>query len=254
MKYATTRSTKYKFVTNAIRVHGMRYDYSMVKYHNAKTKVWIGCEKHGFFLQTPNDHTCGKGCMGCSVEYNANRQKSPQNFRNFLNKANLKFRNKFDYSTVEYVNNKTHISIICPTHGSFLQRPDNHLSSKYGCEKCMIESTQSKAVTDIEKMISFTNYVKEKRFDDCRNILTLPFDFYIEDLNLCIEYDGEQHFRCSEHWGGDKSLKQTQHNDKIKNTYCADHDINLLRIKYDEDHIIVLKKYFYDNFNIILKD
>ncbi|VVY07496.1 DUF723 domain-containing protein [Escherichia coli] len=254
MKYTTTRSTKYKFVTNSIKVHGIRYDYSMVKYHNAKTKVWIGCEKHGFFLQTPNDHTCGKGCMKCSIEYNTNRQKSPQNFLNFKKKANFKFKSKFDYSMANYVNNKTHISIICPIHGIFYQRPDNHLNSRYGCEKCMRDNTQSKAVSDIETILSSFKYVREKRFDNCKNILTLPFDFYIEDLNLCIEYDGEQHFQCSEHWGGIKSLKQTQHNDKIKNTYCTENGINLLRLKYNEDYISVLKKYFYDNFNILLKD
>ncbi|MGI5704408.1 hypothetical protein ACRYKS_22685 [Escherichia coli] len=50
MKYTTTRSTKYKFVTNSIKVHGIRYDYSMVKYHNAKTKVWIGCAKTWIFF------------------------------------------------------------------------------------------------------------------------------------------------------------------------------------------------------------
>ncbi|MGI5704409.1 DUF723 domain-containing protein [Escherichia coli] len=179
--------------------------------------------------------------MKCSIEYNTNRQKSPQNFLNFKKKANVKFKSKFDYSMANYVNNKTHISIICPIHGIFYQRPDNHLNSRYGCEKCMRDNTQSKAVSDIETILSSFKYVREKRFDNCKNILTLPFDFYIEDLNLCIEYDGEQHFQCSEHWGGIKSLKQTQHNDKIKNTYCTENGINLLRLKYNEDYISVLK-------------
>ena len=61
------------------------------------------------------------------------------------------------------------------------------------------------------------------------------FDFYLPDYNLCIEYDGEQHFKPLKHFGGEKDLTERQENDKIKTNYCLENKISLLRIRYDED-------------------
>ena len=54
----------------------------------------------------------------------------------FIEKAKLVHGDKYDYSKVVYVNNKTKICIICPEHGEFWQRPDKHLSQKRGCPYC----------------------------------------------------------------------------------------------------------------------
>lgn len=54
----------------------------------------------------------------------------------FLNESNVKHKGKFDYSLVVYTNNHTPVTIICPIHGKFKQRPANHLSSKEGCYQC----------------------------------------------------------------------------------------------------------------------
>ena len=104
----------------------------------------------------------------------------------------------------------------------------------------------------MKEILSSFNFESEKRFDDCRNVKPLPFDLYVPILNLCIEYDGRQHFEPIEHWGGFDGLLLTQTNDFIKNQYCNDNNINLLRIRYDEDHVSVLKEYFKSNFNIEL--
>ena len=75
-------------------------------------------------------------------------------------------------------------------------------------------------------------YEREKKFDSCRNINSLPFDFYLPDLNMCIEYDGELHFKSSELFGGSERLQSTKKNDKIKNKWCKENNISLLRINY----------------------
>lgn len=75
----------------------------------------------------------------------------------------------------------------------------------------------------------------QKRFDDCRNKKgtdMLPFDFYIKKLNIIIEYDGLHHFEPVNGWGGEEKFKITQENDKIKNTYCKEKGIKLIRIPY----------------------
>ena len=75
----------------------------------------------------------------------------------------------------------------------------------------------------------------QKRFNDCRNKKQtdmLPFDFYLPDYNVCVEYDGEHHFYPINGWGGYDKFLITQENDNIKNEYCTDHNITLLRLPY----------------------
>lgn len=73
-------------------------------------------------------------------------------------------------------------------------------------------------------------YETQKTFDNCRNKRKLLFDFYIKDANLLIEYDGEQHYFPVR--GGMKQFNITNKNDYIKDLYCLNNNINLLRIPY----------------------
>ena len=79
------------------------------------------------------------------------------------------------------------------------------------------------------------NYEFQKRFKDCRDKYTLPFDFYIPTLNYCIEFDGRQHYEPVDYFGGEKALKEVRRRDGIKTKYCKEKGIKLLRIRYDED-------------------
>ena len=58
------------------------------------------------------------------------------------------------------------------------------------------------------------------------------FDFYLPNFNLCIEYDGLQHFKSVKYWGGIEGFKKLKKHDKIKNKFCKSNNIKLLRIKY----------------------
>lgn len=78
-------------------------------------------------------------------------------------------------------------------------------------------------------------FIPQKRFNDCKNKKQsdmLPFDFYLPDYNLCIEYDGEHHFHPIEIWGGYEKFIVNQENDQIKNEYCKNNNITLLRLPY----------------------
>ena len=75
-----------------------------------------------------------------------------------------------------------------------------------------------------------------------RNV-NLKFDFYLPKYNTCIEYDGEQHFKSVEYFGGYISLIETKERDEIKNKFCLDNKIKLLRIpfnKYDDIEKILI--------------
>lgn len=82
----------------------------------------------------------------------------------------------------------------------------------------------------------------QKRFSDCKDKNTLPFDFFIPKYNLCIEFQGSQHYdpgfyirkKKSQEEGMKKYLIQKKH-DEIKKNYCIQNNINFLEIKYTED-------------------
>ncbi|HFD2033423.1 TPA: hypothetical protein ACF2DD_002000 [Clostridium perfringens] len=106
----------------------------------------------------------------------------------------------------------------------------SNLKSGVGCPICD-ESKGEKAIRlYLEK--NKIGFIQEYRFEDCRCKKELPFDFYIPEYNLCIEFDGEQHHKAFKYFGGEEKLKLTQTRDKIKDDYCKDNGINLLRIPY----------------------
>jgi hypothetical protein len=75
----------------------------------------------------------------------------------------------------------------------------------------------------------------EVRFETCKNRVALPFDFYIPALETLIEYDGEQHFKAIDFWGGERGLEERKYRDQIKNSWAMNNKKILHRIKYDED-------------------
>ena len=126
--------TTEEFIEKAINKHGLdRYDYSLVKYINARTYVTILCKIHGEFYQVPNSHLHGSGCPLCGALTKAKSRANTLDF--FISAANIKHNNIYDYSKTIYINNRTTITIICPIHGDFEQTPADHLSG-CGCQKC----------------------------------------------------------------------------------------------------------------------
>ena len=84
-------------------------------------------------------------------------------------------------------------------------------------------------------------FISQKRFKGCKDAQTLPFDVYVPLYNLVIEYDGEQHFDIKHSFDKSKFWVTIYH-DAIKNAYCEDNNINLLRIPYWE----------YENINTLI--
>jgi len=128
------RTTTQEFISKAKKVHGDKYDYSSVQYVNNKSKILITCKIHGDFEQRPDNHIgLGQGCMRCKADHLA--LKSTKNQFNFLEKAKIIHKNKYDYSKTKYTKSIEKINIICPEHGSFLQEANSHLKG-HGCPKC----------------------------------------------------------------------------------------------------------------------
>lgn len=121
------------FIRRAKEVHADKYDYSKVEYKGCNVPITIICPKHGEFVQRPNHHLSGRGCVLCGLDKISKCSKS--NTEKFIKKAVEIHGNKYDYSKVDYKGCKEKVTIICPIHGEFQQSPNGHLSGR-GCQKC----------------------------------------------------------------------------------------------------------------------
>jgi len=126
------RSNNEEFIEKAKEKHGDKYDYSNVEYINCNEKVIIICKDHGKFFQTPQNHLNG-GCKKCAILLISNKQTS--NKEEFVEKAKLIHGDKYDYSNLEYVKDRSKVVITCKIHGDFTQTARDHLSGN-GCSKC----------------------------------------------------------------------------------------------------------------------
>ena len=244
-----SKLTLKEFIKKANEVHGEgRYDYSEVVYKNNKTKVCIICHNHEEpfrFRQKPNDHIQGHGCPKCARKLRSEIQHMP--LEEFIERARKIHGDKYDYSKVIYINKNTKVIIICPIHGKFKQSPDKHLNDR-GCPKC----NKNKGEEAIRKFLNEKEieFEEQKKFKGCKYKQLLKFDFYLPRYNLCIEFDGSPHFKKI-NWNGrmtdeemEENLKSNQHRDQIKNEYCKNNGINLLRFNNIDTVKEELKKYF----------
>jgi len=223
------RLTFEMFVDKANEKHLNKYTYYKTDIKNIYQKIKINCHTHGDFYQVIGGHLAGHGCTKCHLPKRGLSQKNTIN--KFIEKANKIHNNKYDYSETIYQNSQTKIKIICPLHGLFSQIPNSHLNGN-GCPFCK----DSKGEFKIKKYLETfgIRFKRQKTFDGCKGTKLLQFDFYLLDHNSCIEFDGLQHFKPIEYFGGVEAFLKLQKHDKIKTEYCKQNNIPLLRIKYNE--------------------
>lgn len=217
----TRKISNTNFIERSILIHGNTYDYSYVNYgKNNYELVSIVCKEHGQFKQRPWAHLRGQGCPKC-----ADNQRSTT--VEFIDKSTKKHNNTYNYSLVKYKDKRSKVKIICMKHGVFEQRPYIHIQG-HGCPICKNSKLERYLR---EKLINLNiKFEQNKRYDSCRNVLPLPFDFYLTDFNILLECDGIQHHKPVNFFGGDDRLEYQIKNDKIKNEYCDLNDISLFRL------------------------
>ncbi len=234
-----------EFIKEAKKIHGDKYDYSKVDYKNGRVPLIIICKKHGEFKQSWNHHRISNGCPECYKEYRRSNPVGKYGHDTFLIKANKKHNNQYEYLS-EYIGAHTKIKVRCKKcDGIFYPTPGNHLFGT-GCPRCK----QSKAEKIIERFLIenkiffnsqyyFLGYYEKM---GCRSF----FDFYLPNYNLCIEYDGEQHFMPKDFSHGkltideiNEEFNKIKQRDLLKNKYCKDEGIKLFRINYKQRKYIV---------------
>jgi len=166
------KMTTEEFIKRAKLIHGDKYDYSKVEYVNAHTKVCIICPIHGEFWTTPSNHLRERGCPKCRSrkklvsKYSVSKPMKIKKHttETFITNAKEKYGSKYDYSKVEYINNKTKVCVICPIHGEFWVRADNFLNGQ-GCSKCGDLIKYEAKKTDIEDWIETAKKLHNNKYD-----------------------------------------------------------------------------------------
>lgn len=209
------------------------------EYTSSHMTVRLFCKNHGEQHVNLWALLCGAGCPACGIEASAKKQMLDKDYvEKYVNSINgNKLLNKEDYKNRKECN----LDILCSCGNIYTTSFECYIAGVHQCYSCSCrESLREKQIRKYLESNN-VNFVQEKCFDDCKDKNHLPFDFYLPDYNICIEFDGQHHFRPV--WSEEQHNTTVAH-DKIKNDYCKSHDIDLLRIPYWEGN----------NIEAILKD
>lgn len=220
--------TKEKFLELAKEKHGDKYNYSQINYVNYTTPVKIICPIHGEFEQKPSIHVQTTGCQKCGRE-KANQTES-YTFKDFVDKANKVHFDKYDYRKVNYINSQTKVTIICPEHGEFEQRPASHLFGQ-GCPKCRLVG-QTKLYNKLKESFPKEEIIWEANKNIIPWIENQRIDIYFPSINLGVELMGPQHYEEIPYFKNGTSFQKIQELDTKKRQKCKENNCILIDLKY----------------------
>lgn len=207
------------------RCNELNYTLLTTEYINNKARLDIICD-NGHEWQPTYDNFINKNrkCRKCADKQNGISQKEKwENIKELVE--------SYGYTLIstelDYENQHSKLKAICPNNHEYEFYINNFKRGKR-CNKCKMSGGEQK----IERLLQqySIDYIFNYRFSESC-IKNKPFDFYIPSLNLCIEFDGQQHY----HIQFGKSLLDLMNQkyiDDIKDEYCFSNDINLIRIPY----------------------
>ena len=145
-------------------------DYELLTdYNGNKNYITVRCKIDGYTWNTkPNWLQHGTGCQKC---YNRRRGETTRiGTENFIKRSKETNGDKYDYSKVNYINNKTPVVLTCPKHGDFSVRPDKHLNRGDGCPKCADEQNGINKRISQEKFIEKSILVHGNKYDYSKSV------------------------------------------------------------------------------------
>jgi predicted Zn-ribbon and HTH transcriptional regulator len=193
--------------------------------HNCKD-----CNNHTYRV-TPNAFKQGSRCPKC---FGSNKLTQEE----WIDEVFSLVGNEYTSLGV-YVNDSTKILMRhnckdCNNH-TYMVTPNDFKNKNSRCPKCK-ESKGEKAISKYLKKKGIIHEIQYK-IEECRNVRPLPFDNSIFEngiLKGLIEFDGKQHFKAINHYGGYEQLLKNINHDVKKTYYCKENQIPLLRIKYTQ--------------------
>lgn len=176
------RTSVETFIDRVKRIHGNKYDYSLVNYVNAHSFVKVICREHGEFEVIAGSLSVGSGCPGCG--HKPYKKRDAIDTEKFIERSKIAHGEKYDYSLVDYKKSTLKVIIVCPTHGAFEQTPDHHMRG-FGCRMC--------ANNKIKLALSHTT------FDFINDAITVHGDRYDYSLVRYTNSDSKVEIICKDH-------------------------------------------------------
>ena len=216
------------FVEKLKESKGTEYEV-LSKYKKAKEKVKVKHTVCGYEWESTPDNMLRRksGCPKCSGNARTNTKE-------YKKEALRLMGNEYEVLG-EYVNARTKVKYKHLTCGTEWETVPYAIKEGSRCPFCK-SSRGEKHIIGILKDNDI-KYETEKAFDGCSYKSLLRFDIFLPDFNTCIEYDGIQHFEPVDFankgskWAQDE-FKEIVKKDSIKNDYCSEKGINLIRIPY----------------------
>lgn len=216
-----------------------RYDGNiqiLSQYTGSHESITCYCVKHKTsWVTTPTSLLSNTyGCPICAKEAIGDScKKTNEQFLSELSQVNPTI-----VPLEEYKGNQEKIRCLCTIHNyEWNVEPNKILYRRTGCPKCASYHNENVLDSILDKY--GYKYSIQKRFENCKDKKSLPFDRYLDDFGILIEYDGEGHYIPIKrgHMTDEEAMQQLQYvqrHDKIKNQYCKDNNIPLIRIPYWE--------------------
>lgn len=208
------------------KCNSLNYTLLTTEYINRNMKLNIICDKgHNWHPTYENFMKNDAKCLTCNnIQLSVNQRKNINDVNNILN--------NYGYTLIsEYINNRELITLLCP-NGHYYKTSLNNFMAGKRCSICSMSSGEQ----EIHRILGKYNikFIYQYKFNDCKDKLPLPFDFYLIDYNICIEFDGQQHFNQNSFNMTNENFNDRKHKDSIKTQYCIDNNIKLIRIPYWE--------------------
>jgi len=210
-----------------------RFGYELISTEydmdNVKNYIKFNCKKHGEQSMMLDNFIRGHQCKKCSYELRANGLRTDTSLiEKRINSINGNVLLNIDeFKDVTKHNLRIRCSCGKEFTTSFVNYTKHNVTTCFSCSSK--ESSGEKLIKSILDELQI-EYIQEKRFDDCRDIKPLPFDFYLPGYNTVIEFDGQFHFDGRNYNNHETTVKH----DTIKDNYCSVKGIAVIRIPYWE--------------------
>ena len=227
------------------RVESFGGKYVSGIYERRKSPIRIiGSCGHEF---TTNAETILRDCFSCLC-IDCARQLGRDYFRFSFDEVKKKCDDLgLELLSTEYKNARSPLLFRCSCGREYITTWENvKCDGKVRCDYCTHKVSSGELAVETWLQDNNVVYEKQKTFDDLVGLAgkKYRYDFYLPEYNLCVEYDGQQHFRTVNFSGSMSeeklivNLLDTYDHDCLKNQYCEDNGIDLLRISYkDKDRI-----------------
>lgn len=187
-------------------------------YKNSKTSDEVLCPNGHIYKTTITHFKEGNGCPFCSHRAKLTYEYVKEYIKSY----------GYILLSKEYINANEKLIIQCPKEHIFEMTYAKFYTGQR-CPYCNMSSGEQEIARILDKYN--IEYKIQYRFEDCRNILPLPFDFYLSQYNVCIEFDGKQHYEGRRD-DTEEDIENRKERDKIKTQYCQNNNIKLIRIPY----------------------